>query len=87
MTYEAQTFGDRIVAGDKNALAEAIIVCQRQWFDGEVTTRALASNTHSFTMEFDDHSYLSVKRLAGETESVRWGVIGQQVIRTKAVFR
>lgn len=81
MIYEARIFKDRIVGGDKSALAEAIIVCSRQWFDGKMTARNLASNSHSFTMEFDDNSCLSVKTVGGETESAKWGMVGEQIAR------
>jgi len=86
MISEAQTFRDHIKAGDESALKRAIEAGESIYIIGDekclstqgqflAAVRSLQSETYSFRVEFNDQSYLLVKRVAGETESTECGAL------------
>jgi hypothetical protein len=78
MVTQAEEFKKRIDAGDENALKQAVdasedyyVIEQAQVFAAAVSMK---SDTYPFKMEFNDQSYLLLRKVDGEIVSTECGV-------------
>jgi hypothetical protein len=85
MISQAQSFRNRIEAGEEDALQQAGLAGETTYVVGETglsvqaqmfaVIASMRSETYSFKIEFSDQSYLLVRLVSGEIESTECGVI------------